>query len=296
MSVVYLDSHYMGGNPASVELNTGVFSINRDMWPHLSDVQKQLILLHELAHVYLNDHLDEENSDRLALQWYAGTCKQSLRKALDAYEDLLGKDYFDADRKMQIYKTLLSIDAGRFGNERAAQILSVIEDERRANWAQALIAAIPAVISLGTQLFGKRSAWAKGGHKKKTDARLEILSSGTLAVLQKWAKETNNAQTVKDRAMDRAFLQESVYILMGESGVFDDDSAITRDWSTKGADKFFKHYGWAREEINGFADQHLPSVTSGLGGSSGFNFNMKSVVKWGVLALIGGIVVKKVIF
>ena len=52
----------MGNNPASVNIRTGVITLNRDMWEQLTDYEKAIILLHEEGH-YINNTLDEIKAD-----------------------------------------------------------------------------------------------------------------------------------------------------------------------------------------------------------------------------------------
>jgi hypothetical protein len=247
--------------------------------------------------------------DRWALKKFAGTQKKSLRKALDAYVGLLGMDYIDKDRKVQILKSVLEIDAGRFGNKRAKALLEQFENgsEKDANLVitattMAAVSAASALISLSTQtIFGMRNQWAKGKVSEKTAARMQILEHASRAAVAKYITTYlyTGTTALGNRVRDRQQLQSDVFGVMAANGVWDDNNIFTKNWSKKNADDFFKKYGWAREEINRLADEYWNAqkpqlVAQGYGDGEDAPTSVNWLF-WGVAGIIAVIVLAKII-
>ncbi len=299
---IFSNKELMGLNPASINLDTGLITINRDVWCRLSQVQRKLILLHEKAHKALDTLTDEIACDRWALERFAGTEKNSLRKALDAYAGLLDKNYIDVERKKQILQSLLTIDAERFGNKRAENLLAKFNQttQNNGNFVE-WIAAGAALVSLGTQtILGKRNGWAPGKVSEKTTARISILTGALQMVIGKYVETYALAfglAYIEDKVNNRAAIQEAVFSQMVASGLFEDKNIFSKNWKNSG--EFFKKYTWVRAEIDKIANEVWLSLKERLVAEghkddtkpdSGTNWLL-----WGGLALGGLILIKKLL-
>ena len=86
--VQYVDASYvdasgipMGSCPACVDMETGVISINRDVWDRFDRFEKNFILFHEIGHYDL-DTDSEYEADEYALRHVYKSAPRSLKRAL----------------------------------------------------------------------------------------------------------------------------------------------------------------------------------------------------------------------
>lgn len=297
-------------NPASIDISTGVITINCDIWPKLSPVQRKLLILHEKAHFVLQTQYDEIACDRWALQKFVGSEKGSIDKAINAYRGLLYKDYISIERKVQILKSIMEIDAKRFGNKRAEALLKQWKkgQGKTANepmTIMAITAVASALVSISTStIFGKRNEWAKGNNKKTTAARDALLRAHTGVVIGNYVVQYAGVgiNFIQNFVNDRQRVQELVFRDMVAKGVFNDNSILTTNWAKKSANDFFKTYGWARAEINKYADEHWADLKKALiaGGHKndipGEESTSANWLLWGAIAIVGIILAKKILF
>lgn len=121
VQVNYVDSSVLGRCPASVDMTTGVVSINRSVWDSYDQFEKNFILFHELGH-YLLDTDSEYEADAFALQHVYKTAPRSLKRAL---QTLCKIRVIDGSRLDHLYKEALQLDA-EDGNTAAAVELEQI--------------------------------------------------------------------------------------------------------------------------------------------------------------------------
>ena len=156
----------MGTNPASVNLDTKEIRVNAPLFGMYTPLQQKLVLAHEKGHVHYDTVDNEEWADRFALELLAGSEPQSLRKSVDALLGVLASCEIPESRKKAVIISALRIDAERFGNEHAWQLLDELDKEaREANVitvaaVTAIVMAAIALIGLLQQtIFGKRAEW-----------------------------------------------------------------------------------------------------------------------------------------
>jgi len=252
----------MGKNPASIDIVTGVITVNRCVWKHLCPVQKRLLILHEKAHFVLQTLDDEKACDRWALEKFAGSRPNSLRKALDAFERLLDLPFVCEKRKIHIYFSLLEIDANRFGNPQArAKLMQWKKGSgmiANSLTVTTIVTVSAALISLGTQtVIGRRNDWSRGNNNSTTAVRDKILKGAVQAVignhLHQHGMQGINAMQIFVR--NRPRIQTLVFNFIVGEGTFNDNNIFTRDWGRRGEGDFFRAHPWARDRINYFADQ-----------------------------------------
>ena len=252
----------MGKNPASIDIVTGVITINVCVWKNLCPVQRQLLILHEMAHVELQTLDDEKACDRWALEKFAGSRPNSLRKALDAFERLLDLPFMCEKRKDHIYLSLLEIDAERFNNPLARTKLEQWKNGSgmvaNAVVTASIITASIALVSLGTQtIIGRRNDWSRGNNNSTTAVRDDILRGAVQVVIgqhvQQHGSQGINAMQIFVR--NRPRIQSLVFNAIVGAGTFNDNNMFTRDWGRRGEGDFFRAHPWARARIDYFADQ-----------------------------------------
>jgi len=252
----------MGKNPASIDIVTGVITINVCVWKNLCPVQRQLLILHEMAHVELQTLDDEKACDRWALEKFAGSRPNSLRKALDAFERLLDLPFMCEKRKDHIYLSLLEIDAERFNNPLARTKLEQWKNGSgmvaNAVVTASIITASIALVSLGTQtIIGRRNDWSRGNNNSTTAVRDDILRGAVQVVIgqhvQQHGSQGINAMQIFVR--NRPRIQSLVFNAIVGAGTFNDNNIFTRDWGRRGESDFFRSHPWARARIDHFADQ-----------------------------------------
>ena len=124
VKVQYVDSSVLGRCPASVDMSTGVVSINRSVWDRYDDFEKSFVIMHELGH-YLLDTDSEYEADEYALRKVYKTAPRSLKRSL---QTLCKIRVIDPRRLDNLYRVALDLDA-KDGNDVAA-----IELERINNF------------------------------------------------------------------------------------------------------------------------------------------------------------------
>lgn len=124
VKVQYVDSSVLGRCPASVDMSTGVVSINRSVWDRYDYFEKSFVIMHELGH-YLLDTDSEYEADEYALRKVYKTAPRSLKRSL---QTLCKIRVIDPRRLDNLYKVALDLDA-KDGNDVAA-----IELERINNF------------------------------------------------------------------------------------------------------------------------------------------------------------------
>jgi len=120
----------LGNTPARVHRPSGTVFLNSRIWQTLSEPIKKFILLHEEGH-YILQTADEKKADQYALNHFAGTEKNSLRKinhAISSQLDILYNPEHQS-RYDAIVLELLLTDYIKFGNEKAYKILSEMKQE-----------------------------------------------------------------------------------------------------------------------------------------------------------------------
>lgn len=297
----------MGLNPASVNLDTGVVTINSDIWRKLSPVQKKLILLHEKAHFVLQALDDELACDRWAIEKYAGTEKKSLRKALEAYYILLNKDYIPEDRKRQILITCLTIDYEKFGNDRAKLLLDKIESgkENEKNYVD-IIAAVVAIagtlISLGSAyLWGKKNYWAREKGVKKTAIRESIAKNFAKKIIGTQMQSlvnlgydgSNLLEKIKKYTDDYNTVARDIFSQMVLDGFFIDNNVGTFNWGSgkHTYEKFTseKYYSWFPSEVKKYANDIYLEIEAAINEQGTVGKIFGNIPTW-IFYAIGGVV------
>lgn len=127
--VQYVDASYvdasgipMGSCPASVDMDSGLISINRSVWDRYDRFEKNFILWHEIGHYEL-DTDSEYEADEYALQHVYKTAPRSLKRAL---QTLYKIRVVDGSRLDHLYRVALTLDAAD-GNGNASLELQNIE-------------------------------------------------------------------------------------------------------------------------------------------------------------------------
>ena len=258
----------MGTNPASVNLDTKVIKANAPLFKTYTPLQKGVVLLHEKGHVHYNTVDNEELADRYALEMLAGSEPQSLRKTVDALLGVLASCEIPESRKKAIIVSALRIDAERFGNEHAQQLLKELDKEaREANFAvEAVVAIVMAAIALigllQQTIFGKRAEWFVGdmGGKKKNQTKINFLEQACDSVGAKAIKLKASSEH-EDGGYSAIIAQ-----LDNESWVFNEvhaalypafkDNNIFSPAFFRSSSKFYKKVSWAK----GYIREYLPTV------------------------------------
>ena len=258
----------MGTNPASVNLDTKVIKANAPLFKTYTPLQKGVVLLHEKGHVHYNTVDNEELADRYALEMLAGSEPQSLRKTVDALLGVLASCEIPESRKKAIIVSALRIDAERFGNEHAQQLLKELDKEaREANFAvEAVVAIVMAAIALigllQQTIYGKRAEWFVGemGGKKKNQTKINFLEQACDSVGAKAIKLKASSEH-EDGGYSAIIAQ-----LDNESWVFNEvhaalypafkDNNIFSPAFFRSSSKFYKKVSWAK----GYIREYLPTV------------------------------------
>lgn len=108
----YVDAATLGTCPASVDMQTGVISINRSVWDRYDNFEKAFVIMHELGH-YVLDTDSEYEADAYALKHVYRTAPRSLKRSL---QTLCKIRVIDPLRLDNLYKEALKLDAAD-GNE-----------------------------------------------------------------------------------------------------------------------------------------------------------------------------------
>lgn len=258
----------MGTNPASVNIDTKEIKVNAPLFSMYTPLQQKLVFGHEKGHVHYNTVDNEELADRYALELVAGSEPQSLRKSVDAFIGVLASCNIPESRKKAIIVSALRIDAERFGNEHARQLLIEFEKKaREANFAvEAVVAIVAAAIALFSLLqqtiFGTRAEWFIGdmGGTKKNQTKINFLEKACDSVGAKAIKMKASSEYA-DGGYSAIIAQ-----LDNESWVFDEvhaalypafkDNNIFSPAFFRSASKFYKKVSWAKDYIR----EYLPTV------------------------------------
>lgn len=260
----------MGINPARVNLDTGEVEVNAPLFKTYTPLQKNLILAHEAGHVHYDTVDDEILADRYALELMAGTEPQSLRKSVDALLAVLADERIPENRKKAIIVNALCIDAERFGNDHARQLLDELGKEARiANdllIASAVTSIVMAAIALATLLqqtiFGKRAEWFVGdmGGKKKNQRKIGFIeqacdSTGAKAIKLKAssAHEDGGYSDIIALLNDESWVLKEVHAALYPA--FKDNNIFSPAFF-RSEKKFYKKVSWAK----GYIREYLPTV------------------------------------
>lgn len=124
VNVRYVDSSVLGSCPASVDMRTGIVSINRDVWDRYDQFERNFVLMHEIGHFVL-DTDSEYEADAYALRNVYKTAPRSLKRSL---QTLCKIRVVDPTRLNRLYEEALRLDAAD-GNYAAAVELREITGE-----------------------------------------------------------------------------------------------------------------------------------------------------------------------
>lgn len=286
----------MKANPASVNLDTGICTINPKVWINLTETEKQLILLHEYGHIKLNSTTDEIGSDKFAINSFAGSTPLSLRKSVEAFINILSTAGVDEKRQIEILKSALETDYEKFKNEKSLKILKKLNDTRQANTVGSVLSGVAAgtsLVTLGiTFLLGKQNDWAKSGKTgAQTQIREDILKAGTQVfvggLLEQYA--SSGEAYINNILSDKNRVYEQVHSKLYNQGVWKDNNIFTNNYSK--VDKFYKNYPWAK----GIIDKEVllqQTKMRALFASMGYGDpNKKTNYTWILYALAGVLVV-----
>lgn len=242
----------MGSNPASINLDTGVITINPFIWHRLEDWEKAIILLHEEGH-YKNQTLSEIKADLHAIQKFAGTEQSSVLKLKETMFKFIPNTEVGQKRKLEFVKNLLYFDANANDNNKSQRILNDINTMgRTANFAvsTAITIASAALPLVGAIIAKYNSKY--GGIWSNSDQKDLILSDYAFAaaynIYAYYGGSDNHDQAIEmlDDAVlrhysDPASLHSLIYELMKRSGLFNGDG---RD-NVKSNNTFWNSTKWA---------------------------------------------------
>lgn len=110
---------YNTSNPASVNVRTGVITVNTCVWWAYSDFEQKTILLHEKWHAITQNTCNEIDCDEFAFSQIAGTEPNSLIQYVDLIQQLSGED---SERFVAAQKRALHW-AAKNGSKEANQLL-----------------------------------------------------------------------------------------------------------------------------------------------------------------------------
>lgn len=124
VKVKYVDSSVLQRCPASVNMDTGVVSINLSVWNNYDEFEKRFVIMHEVGH-YVLDTDSEYEADAYALQQVYKTAPMSLKRSL---RTLCKIGVIDTTRLDRLYREALKLDA-QDGNQAAAVELEEINEQ-----------------------------------------------------------------------------------------------------------------------------------------------------------------------
>lgn len=128
VKIEYVDAAVLGTCPASVDMQTGVVSINRSVWNNYDNFEKAFVIMHEVGH-YVLDTDSEYEADAYALRHVYRTAPRSLKRSL---QTLCKIRVIDPKRLNNLYKEALKLDASD-GNEIAQIELEQIRTNQFSN-------------------------------------------------------------------------------------------------------------------------------------------------------------------
>lgn len=120
----YVDSSVLGRCPASVDMRTGVVTINKSVWNQYDNFEKAFVIMHEVGHFVL-DTDSEYEADAYALKHVYRTAPRSLKRSL---QTLCKIRVIDPTRLDRLYQEALKLDASD-GNQIAAIELEQINQQ-----------------------------------------------------------------------------------------------------------------------------------------------------------------------
>lgn len=199
--MIYRYKDNMGSNPASVNIRTGVVSLNRDIWDKLTDYEKAIILLHEEGHYRLKT-LDEIRADIYSIDKYLSDADtpEKRRQLLNTVFKIVP----DEERRVQFVKNLLQYDEVANANPRSTAMLQAINDYEAGfavGTALAITDTVLKVVSYGIsfwqQVKNKETFW-KDYPKEKKEQLIE--AAGRAAIDAKYLSTGNDYGAVKAAA------------------------------------------------------------------------------------------------
>lgn len=107
VKTVSVDASVLGRCPASVDMTSGVISINRSVWDQYDNFEKAFVIMHEVGH-YVLDTDSEYEADAYALKHVYRTAPRSLKRSL---QTLCKIRVIDPGRLDNLYKEALKLDA-----------------------------------------------------------------------------------------------------------------------------------------------------------------------------------------
>lgn len=199
--MIYRYKDNMGSNPASVNIRTGVVSLNRDIWDKLTDYEKAIILLHEEGHYRLKT-LDEIRADIYSIDKYLSDADtpEKRRQLINTVFKIVP----DEERRVQFVKNLLQYDEVANANPRSTAMLRAINDYEAGfavGTALAITDTVLKVVSYGIsfwqQVKNKETFWKDYPPAKKEQL---IEAAGRAAIDAKYLSTGNDYGAVKAAA------------------------------------------------------------------------------------------------
>lgn len=121
-----VDSSVLQNCPAEVDMDTGVISINKDVWDDYDEFEQSFVIAHEVGHYELQTDSEIE-ADRYALKQVYRTAPKSLKRSI---QTLYKVGIIDTRRMMALYTAALQLDAAD-GNQLAAIELQNIQQPQQ---------------------------------------------------------------------------------------------------------------------------------------------------------------------
>lgn len=164
--MIYRYGKNMGNNPATVNIDTGIVWINKNLWNKFSDYEKAIILLHEQGH-YANHSLDEIKADCYAIsQWLKdGNTPERRMQLKKTIFGIVPNDEENIQRKIAFVRNLLQYDSTVNGCEASRDCLAFLDSSRsgskQAN-AVGVAMGVLSVVSTGLKIGSQIAAFIKG--------------------------------------------------------------------------------------------------------------------------------------
>ena len=155
-----VDSSVLGTCPASVDMRTGVVSINRSVWDRYDNFEKGFILMHEMGH-YVLDTDSEYDADAYAIRKVYRTAPRSLKRSL---QTLLKIRVIDMSRLDNLYREALALDAEDGNFDAYIELENINQSNNPLNYKE--MRAIPGqetYVSKKNQNFVRAIRRADGG-------------------------------------------------------------------------------------------------------------------------------------
>ena len=165
--MIYKYGKNMGNNPATVNIETGVVWINKNLWGKLTDYEKAIILLHEEGH-YANHSLDEIKADCYMISQYLkdGNTPEKRQQLKKTIFGVVPNDEENIQRKIEFVRNLLQYDSSVNNSEASMNCLSFLNGSNKkeqGNEANAVgtTMAVISVVSTGIKLTGQILSFIK---------------------------------------------------------------------------------------------------------------------------------------